>query len=1157
MNKKLDIKLAILSLLIFIITYTYIFLITSGVFLEENSILSYSQLSYFGGGMEYGTLSFSDSHWSEWLLLLLCGLGFSLLFFGSGRLISLYQKGSSAKSCDVAVTIFKQFLGLWLIGLFLFAVTTFITFGPTATLFEGDRFFRLFFFVFVFVPHEADLNGGFFYLFSVFVQLLIFYPFLRRIASGANGLPLLIPIVFAYSFYLVLRDDLLLSGMRIYTLFLGYIPMFALGIWSTLNLSNRFRVIISLIGLVLFVSTPFLECTRFLWFFSFPMILFPFLKDNEGGVIYRNLLVNIAGSLLALVIMVPFFMYALHLGHLEENRLLLYLMILVLSGFIGLALVSTGSTFDKIDLKKSKVFALLNRVFSREAMQHWGREALLMLFVLFLIRLSDLFLFYPETRLPQFWGVALLQGIGNDLVFWSWWFLFGFFVFRIIFQFSDFAAVAFSRTAVLLLSLFALLVSSWYSFSGMESWVLFFGDSKFIFSRLETAIQASPGSYFIILFICFGVVMAYSRVKVRIPYKLVSSLLLLSGLIYLSGLTFGTTDGILLTPQGKVFTESRIGNGFLSYFKTYPNEIGQLDDKAFYEAVNRYHDVNPSMGWVSNSFPFWKSNESNKGVSHCFVQDTISPNIVFVVCDGLTSDFSGLNALKVSLTPYLDSLTNQGVDFPKAYSVTLDRQEFIASLFSSIIVPEDGFLIKGENLPDYQSLFSRLGSIGYKSRVLNLGYPVGRELSMYLRTGKVDNIVNSEGQLSPMANGINAIKSSTLLNQPTLDLVLIGSSLAKQSGSSTLNLDGKKFVAPLFKAELRDYPEILSSTTGTDRILRELIESYRFNKAFNRTIFVIVGTGKGDEGRSFDLVDKFHVPCVIWSPLIKSPTKIKSVTTTVDVIPTLERLLETNFGVNVASDNHWMGRVVNSSGVPRTKSISLLIGHTSEECYYMEGRRIVDDEQLYQLEESGLSTPIEEAESLAKMVKGQKDLIMLTKFVSDYNALMPSVSFQNSSFCKTFVSRYIDFESGSPKNYNNHMTSEHTFSGDSAQALVPAVEYGSILETTAIPQDAKSISIGINVMVKLDEAPGGKTPLIVYNIDGKDGKSVFYKSERMKLPSGSNPPLNKWVPMSFIMKIDTELLNSEGGGAIKIYFWNNSKATMWYDDLSINIRERL
>ncbi|MCE1167186.1 MAG: hypothetical protein LWX70_03740 [Sphingobacteriia bacterium] len=94
-------------------------------------------------------------------------------------------------------------------------------------------------------------------------------------------------------------------------------------------------------------------------------------------------------------------------------------------------------------------------------------------------------------------------------------------------------------------------------------------------------------------------------------------------------------------------------------------------------------------------------------------------------------------------------------------------------------------------------------------------------------------------------------------------------------------------------------------------------------------------------------------------------------------------------------------------------------------------------------------------------------------------------------------------------------------------------------------------------MVKLDEAPGGKAPLIVYNIDGKDGKSVFYKSERMKLPSGSNPPLNKWVPMSFIMKIDTELLNSEGGGALKIYFWNNSKATMWYDDLSINIRERL
>ncbi len=1157
MNKKLNLKLTILSLLIFIITYTYIFLITSGVFLEENSTLSYSQLSYFGGGMEYGTLSFSDSHWSDWLLLLLSGLGFSLLFFGAGRLISLYQNGTAAKSCDVAVSVFKQVLGLWLLGLFLFAATTFITFGPSAKLFEGDRFFRLFFFVFVFVPHEADQNGGFFYLFSVFVQLLLFYPLLKRLSSGSKGLPLLIPIVFTYLFYLVLRDDLYLSGMRIYTLFLGYVPMFALGIWSTLNLTNRFRTIISIIGLVLFITTPFVEWTRFLWFFSFPMILFPFLKESRGGVIYRNLLVNIAGGLLALVIIVPFFMYALSVGHIEDNRFLLYLLILVMCGFIGLALVETGATLDTTNLKKNRVICFLNKIFSRDAMQHWGREALLMLFVLFLIRLSDLFLFYPETSLPQFWGVALLQGIGNDLILWSWWFLFGFFAFRIIFYFSDFAAVAVSRVTVLLIGLFALMVSSWYSFSGMESWVLFFGDGEFVISRLETAIKASPGAFFIILFICFGVVMTYSRVKVRIPYKLVSSLLLLSGLIFVSGLTFGTTDGILLTPQGKVFTESRIGNGLLSCFRRDRNEISLQDDKSFYEAVKRYHDLNPSMGWVSNSFPFWKNNESNKGVSHCFVEDTIAPNIVFVVCDGLTSDFSGANALKVSLTPYLDSLTSRGVDFPKAYSATLDRQEFIASLFSSFIVPEDGFLIKGESLPDYQSLFSRLGSIGYKSRVLNLGYTIGKELSMYLRKGRVDNIVKDGADLTNLEKGINLVNSSKLSNHPTLDLVLIGNSFASQSGSGELSFKGKKYIAPLFKAELRDFPEIVTSNSGIDKVLRKLIRSYEGNEAFKRTIFVIVGTGKGEQGRSFDLVDKFHVPCVIWSPLIKSPTRIKSVSTTVDVIPTVERLLETNFGERIPSDNHWMGRVINSSGVPRLKSISLLMGHTSEECYYLEGRRVVDDEQLYQLEESGLSTPIEEPEALGKMVKSQKDLIMLSKFVRDYNALMPSFNFRSNSFSKTFVSRYIDFESGSPENYNNHMTSEYRFSGDSAQALVPAVEYGDILEVTEIPKEAKSISVRVNVMVKLDEAPGGKAPLIVYNIDGKDGKSVFYKSDRIKLPSGSNPPLNKWVPMSFLMTIDTELLNSQGGGAIKIYFWNNSKATMWYDDLSINIRENL
>ena len=102
--------------------------------------------------------------------------------------MALYQKGSHLKSCDVAVTLFKHFLGLWLVTLFLYTVTTYVVFGSTAKLFEGDAFFRLFFFVFVFVPHEADLNGGFFYLFSIFVQLVLFYPFLQKLTLRGNGI---------------------------------------------------------------------------------------------------------------------------------------------------------------------------------------------------------------------------------------------------------------------------------------------------------------------------------------------------------------------------------------------------------------------------------------------------------------------------------------------------------------------------------------------------------------------------------------------------------------------------------------------------------------------------------------------------------------------------------------------------------------------------------------------------------------------------------------------------------------------------------------------------------------------------------------------------------------------------------------------------------
>lgn len=1156
MRRNFTFKLTTISIILFLLVYTYVFLISSGLFLEENSRFSFSNLSFFGGGMEYGIISVVESHWSEWLLLFLSGIGFSLLFFGAGRLMALYQKGSHLKSCDVAVTLFKHFLGLWLVTLFLYTVTTYVVFGPTAKLFEGDAFFRLFFFVFVFVPHEADLNGGFFYLFSIFVQLLLFYPFLQKLTLRGNGLFLLFPILLIYSLYLFLKDDFFLSGLRVYTLFLGYLPMFAIGIWSTLDLSKRFRAIVSIIGILFFILTPFYEWSRFLWFLSFSMILFPFLTSNNGSIVYRNLLINIAGSLLALVVIVPFFMFSVSVGRVEGGSLLLYLLLLVLTSFMGLAIVNAGSVLINIKISSINATRFLSRLFCQDAIRHWGREALLMLFILVLIRLSDLFLFYPETSLPSFWGVALLQGFGNDLILWSWWLLFGFFVFRLIFYFSDRVAVAISRIFVLFTSLFALMLSTWYSFSGMESWVLFFGNGQFLWSRLESALTASSGSYIIILFICFGIVMVYSRIKIRIPYRLVSSLLLLSSLILLTGVSFGTSDGVLLTPSGKVFTESRIGNGLLSLFRYNSDKLTILNDKEFLKSSKRFHDLNPTMGWSSDAFPFWRNNESGTGLSSCFSEDSISPHLVFVVCEGLTSDYSGDNALKISLTPFLDSLSSHGINLPRTYSVTLDRQEFISSLFSSLIVPDDGFLMKGATMPDYQSLFSRLGIAGYQSRLFNFGYPMGVELKGYLKKEGVVQHYSESLDSMKMINGVYALNNGLKPGNPLIDLVLIGNDFAKPFGVPVFTRRSDKYIAPPFIAELKDSPDVVYSNTGMDKIISMLIHKFNVNSIFKNTVFVIVGTGKGSQGKAFDLVDKFHVPCVIWSPLIKIPSKIKSVTTTTDIIPTIERLLESNYSIRIPSDNHWMGRVVNCSGIDRSTSITLLQGYTPEECYYMEGERIVDDQQLYQMEQSGIVGAVVDLKVLERMKQGQQDLLSLIRFVRDYNALIPVQSFEKPLYSQTFLSRNVDFERNSPVAYRLHMTSQYRFSGDSAQAIVPGVEFCDILEETELPADIKALSVKIDLMVKVDEAPGGKTPSLVYSISGKDGKSILYKSDQVKLPSGLIPPLKRWVPMSFTLPFDPTILEGFNGGSIKIYFWNTSKATMWYDDLSVSIRKR-
>ena len=73
------------------------------------------------------------------------------------------------------------------------------------------------------------------------------------------------------------------------------------------------------------------------------------------------------------------------------------------------------------------------------------------------------------------------------------------------------------------------------------------------------------------------------------------------------------------------------------------------------------------------------------------------------------------------------------------------------------------------------------------------------------------------------------------------------------------------------------------------------------------TIFIITGDHRMAEIPVVSKIDKFHVPLIIYSQMLKQKEIFESVSSHLDIAPTLLAFLKANYGVNVPPTVHWLG----------------------------------------------------------------------------------------------------------------------------------------------------------------------------------------------------------------------------------------------------------
>ncbi|ARV07843.1 sulfatase [Polaribacter sp. SA4-10] len=341
-------------------------------------------------------------------------------------------------------------------------------------------------------------------------------------------------------------------------------------------------------------------------------------------------------------------------------------------------------------------------------------------------------------------------------------------------------------------------------------------------------------------------------------------------------------------------------------------------------------EINASNFIGNNEYPLLKSSKETKDVlSPFFNLNNEKPNIVFIIVEGLGAEFMG-DKYYGGFTPYLDSLMPKSLHWENFLSNTGRTFGALPSLLGSLPFGEKGFLEIPET-PAHISLLSILKMNGYTTSFYSGDRSSFDKKINFLEYNNVDNIIDenlyddSYPKTVNEATGFswgysdNEIFTKTLSvlddrKTPRLDIITTqtihepfnfpSKDLFLLKVDSTLNA-GKKF--KMTEKEITANKDIFASILYADHSLKKFMKAFEKRDDFNNTVFVITGDHRLIPITQKDKLCRFNVSLFIYSPMLNKTASIKSISSHLDITPSVLSLLAANFSVKIPEKTSWLG----------------------------------------------------------------------------------------------------------------------------------------------------------------------------------------------------------------------------------------------------------
>lgn len=331
-----------------------------------------------------------------------------------------------------------------------------------------------------------------------------------------------------------------------------------------------------------------------------------------------------------------------------------------------------------------------------------------------------------------------------------------------------------------------------------------------------------------------------------------------------------------------------------------------------------------------DDYPLLTSFNSPDVLAPYFNTNKDKPNVVVVVVEGLGGEFVNGNNYS-DFMPYVDSLINKSLYWENFLSTTGRSFGVLPSLFGSLPYGETGFL-EIKDTPSHQSLISILKSNGYYTSFYSGDASSFDRKINFLEYNGIDHIIdenkfgseytktkaNDGGFSWGYPDGEIFRKTLQSLNpekQPRLDIVMTLTNhepFQYPNKERYMNRVEDVLTASSktddLKNKIRGHSDIFGSLIYTDESIQNFMEAYAKRPEYNNTIFIITGDHRLIPIAQKDKLCRYHVPLLIYSPMLKKAEKFKSVSSHWDVTPSVLSFLTHNYKFNPIKHAAWMGK---------------------------------------------------------------------------------------------------------------------------------------------------------------------------------------------------------------------------------------------------------